>query len=226
MTHDAFIKAVETLYKKNGEPLRAEGAAQYMRNQFSYFGIATPERRQLTKQLINELEIPAGKKLDELIRKLWLRDKRECQYFAMELLERQMKKGEEVSVSLIEFMIQHKSWWDTVDFIAPKLAGEIFKKDKDQLEKITSKWYRSKNLWLKRSAIILQLKYKKKTNMTLLFKVILDSASEKDFFIRKAIGWSLREYAKTNPEGVKEFVRENELALSGLSKREALRRIK
>ncbi|MFI5151640.1 MAG: DNA alkylation repair protein [Bacteroidia bacterium] len=222
-TAATYLLALEKVFSKAGNVLRAQGAAQYMRNQFEYFGIQTDERRRIGKQFIKTNPAPEGTELETLIRLLWKQDKREYQYFGMELLQSRIKQGEKVRVNLIEYMIQHKSWWDTVDFIAPTIAGGLLMNEPELLERTAVKWMKSDNLWLKRSAILIQLKYKKRTNNRLLFSMILKSANETDFFIRKAIGWSLRQYGKTNPEGVKDFVHDNEASLSGLSKREALR---
>lgn len=216
---------LEKVYAKAGDSVRAGGASKYMRNQFEYFGIQTDERRRIGKKFLDEHGYPLGKELESLIRKLWTNPQREFQYFGMELLEQCVKKKCEIRIGLIEYMIQHKSWWDTVDFIAPKLAGQMMKNEKQKVEETALRWIKSENMWLKRSAILIQLKYKKETNQKLLFNLILKAAGEKDFFIRKAIGWSLREYAKTNPEGVRDFVHDNEQKLSGLSKREALKNI-
>jgi 3-methyladenine DNA glycosylase AlkD len=225
MTAEVYIQSLEQVYRRAGNAIHAAGASQYMRNQFEYFGIGTPERRKISKQFLMDHPGPSGKELNELTRKLWIRPKRECQYFAMELLELKMKQGESIDISLLEFLIQHKSWWDTVDFIAPKLAGGVLGKDKKRLEKTALKWMASDNLWLKRSAILLQLKFKKETDTRLLERLIMTGAPEPDFFIRKAIGWALREYSKTNPAWVKNFVKINGARLSPLSKKEALKRI-
>ena len=120
-------------------------------------------------------------------------------------------------------MIINKSWWDTIDFLSPKILGKYFKLYPDEIEKNTQKWILSNNIWLKRSAILFQLKYKETLNIDLLNRIIIPLSNSKEFFINKAIGWILREYGKTNKEWVINFVKKNKL--SNLSNREALKHI-
>ena len=126
-------------------------------------------------------------------------------------------------IKLIEYMIINKSWWDTIDFLSPKILGKYFKLYPDEIEKNTQKWILSNNIWLKRSAILFQLKYKETLNTDLLYRIIVPLSNSKEFFINKAIGWILREYGKTNKEWVINFVKKNKL--SNLSNREALKHI-
>ncbi|MCV5062626.1 DNA alkylation repair protein, partial [Escherichia coli] len=117
-----------------------------------------------------------------------------------------------------------KSWWDSVDSIVPTFLGDIFLKHPELISAYIPKWIASDNIWLQRAAILFQLKYKQKMDEELLFWIIGQLHSSKEFFIQKAIGWVLREYAKTNPDVVWEYVQNNELA--PLSKREAIKHIK
>jgi len=123
-------------------------------------------------------------------------------------------------------MITTKSWWDTVDFIAAKLVGDYFKKYPNQIGKYIQKWINSDNMWLQRTAILFQLKYKNQLDPKLLKYIIQSQLGSNEFFINKAIGWVLREYSKTNPTWVFNFVNTNEKGLSNLSKTEALRLMK
>ena len=125
---------------------------------------------------------------------------------------------------MLEFIITNKSWWDTVDFIASHLVGNYFKKYPDKIEEYINKWMLSKNIWLQRTALLFQLKYKVALNPVLLENIIKQFLYSKEFFINKAIGWILREYSKTNPQWVINFVKK--YPLHNLSKREALRLIK
>ena len=122
---------------------------------------------------------------------------------------------------LSEEMIKQKSWWDSVDHIATWILGPYFQKYPNQIKDVTFKWNQSENFWLQRSSIMFQKSYRSKTDTKLLTDYILHCAGSKEFFIQKAIGWALREYAKTNPDWVKKFVKTNELPV--LSRREALK---
>jgi 3-methyladenine DNA glycosylase AlkD len=194
-----------------------------LKNQFEFYGISSPERRIITKQFFSEHGLPDSVQMEEIVRILWEKKQRELQYFAMELIDICKNKGRSYSISLVEFTILNKSWWDTVDFIATKLAGDFFIDDRRALKRKSKEWISSGNLWLMRSAIICQLKFKKETDFELLSHLILRTNREENFFIRKAIGWALREYSKSQPDAIVFFVRNN--YLSGLSKKEATKRI-
>jgi 3-methyladenine DNA glycosylase AlkD len=134
-------------------------------------------------------------------------------------LDKYKKQLEVDDIVWIEKLIVTKSWWDTVDILATHLAGEYFKKHKNKIDLITNQWNNSDNIWLQRSSLLFQLKYKQNTNVFLLENYILNLKESNEFFIRKSIGWILREYSKTNPAWVIQFLQKNEL--SNLSVREA-----
>jgi 3-methyladenine DNA glycosylase AlkD len=141
----------------------------------------------------------------------------------MELLDRKIKYAKPGIVEHLEFLIVTKPWWDTVDFISSHLVGTLFRNHKELIEELVPKWMKSENIWLQRSVLLFQLKYKKTLDEKILFDTILKLNTSKEFFIQKAIGWALREYGKTNPNAVVAFV--DHTPLAPLSKREALRRI-
>jgi len=124
-------------------------------------------------------------------------------------------------LQLAEFMITHKSWWDTVDLVATKIAGTALSASPELIPAYADRWISSENIWLNRSALLFQLKFKKATGTNLLFSYILKCASMHEFFIRKAIGWALREYSKTTPDLVRTFVESQKL--SPLSRKETLK---
>ncbi len=220
---DKYIIPVAEHFRENANAEKAAGSKKYMLNQYEYFGVQAPLRKEIYKQIFSEQGFPDDQDLRGIIEELWALPEREFQYFAMSLLEKRAKNANEASIRLYEFMITHKSWWDTVDFIAINLVGIYFEQYDGLIIPVTEKWMRSGNIWLQRSSLLFQLKYKKQTDTSLLFSYILRLAGSKEFFIRKAIGWVLRELSKTDPENVIEFVNNHQLA--PLSKREALKRI-
>ena len=149
--------------------------------------------------------------------------KREYQYFAQELFYQYRKQFKEEDLDLIEWMIRNDSWWDTVDYIAANLVGHYLLTFPELRHEVTQRWIDSEHLWLRRSAILFQLKYKSKLDEHLLSSIIHRLIPTKEFFINKAIGWILRSHARTNPSWVLKFV--NHTALSALSKREALKHL-
>ena len=125
------------------------------------------------------------------------------------------------AIKLIEKLILNNSWWDSVDTIAKYILGEYLLEFPLETKKVIERFSNSENMWLNRSAILFQLGYKQKTNADFLFSECLKQSHSNEFFIKKAIGWALREYAKSNPEAVKEFVKTSNL--KPLSTKEALK---
>jgi 3-methyladenine DNA glycosylase AlkD len=217
-----YLKPLEKYFKSKANPERAEKMSQYMRNQFKYWGIMSPIRKELESQFISEYGLPDIKDMKKITKELWALPQREYQYTALLILSRTKRNWKEDMIPLFEYLIKTKSWWDTVDGIAPSLSGYYFQKYGGAKE-ITGKWIESNNFWFRRSALIFQLKYRDKTDEKLLFSYIKKCNHEDEFFIRKAIGWALREHAKRNPESVRKFVANTQL--KPLSIKEALKHI-
>ncbi len=196
----------------------------YLRNQFKMFGIPTPMRRKLQKEFFGIHGYPERDQVNAVVEEAWKHPEREFQHFAIELLIKYKKDYREEDLGLFEKLITEKSWWDTVDGIAGWILGDYFRLFPKNIKSSTRRWMDSGNMWLQRSALLFQLKYKKDTDFGLLKGYILELCHSKEFFIRKAIGWVLREYSKSCPEKVLAFVKKNELA--PLSEREALKVIK
>ncbi|MES2646483.1 MAG: DNA alkylation repair protein [Bacteroidota bacterium] len=199
---------------------RRLSAEAYMRNQFPFIGVDTTTRRKVFKAILEEAGKPLFEDLDKTINYLFTLE-RELQYCAVELFALYKKEWDSDSIAIIEKCIVTKSWWDTVDYIASDLAGPYFKLFPKQIIPVTERWNKSGNFWLQRSSLLFQKKYREQTNKDLLAKYILHCAHSNEFFIQKAIGWCLREFAKTDPAWVKKFVQQN--ALKPLSVREALK---
>lgn len=219
-----YIHQLELVFKENTNTQKAKGQIKYMRNQFGGFGIPSPLRNELQKPFLQKNYLPAKQTAFEIIKILWEKPEREFQYFALQLASRYVNEQELSDIELYEWLILHKSWWDTVDAIAPELVGKYFQKFPETRNTIIAKWLTSNNIWLQRSCLIFQLKYRDKTDAAFLAHIITKLLGNKEFFINKAIGWSLRQYARYNPQWVLHFV-EQTPELSGLSRREALRRI-
>jgi 3-methyladenine DNA glycosylase AlkD len=214
-------KHIQKTLESHRNQARAIPMRAYMRNQFPFLGIPSPERNPLLKAVFLETGV-LKKPIDEnLVLELWHLPEREYQYVACDYLEGQRKKLEVHHLGLLEKLILEKSWWDTVDSLVRNL-GAISLKFPESIPTL-ERWAQSENFWLRRAAILHQLGLKAKTDEPRLFKFILENASDSEFFIRKAIGWALREHSYTNPEAVKSFVLEHQKELSSLSKREALK---
>ena len=224
MQVEEYISTLEAEFQKNENAKIALGQKAYMRNQFEYYGIRAVERREIQRPFLMKVYLPTKGELEIIVRRLWLKPQRDYQYFSQELAYKYIGQFKEKDINLIEFMIKHRSWWDTVDFIATKLLGPYFKMYPARRDAVVRKWLDSNNIWLQRSCLLFQLKYKEDVDTDFLTYVIYSLLGSNEFFINKAIGWVLREYSKTNPGWVIEFAKVTEL--SALSKREALRLLK
>ena len=209
------------------EAADAHNAAQmaaYLRNQFPFLGIKSPQRRELLKAFLREYGPPALDDTASVAKELWGQTVREHQYNALDILRRQQKKLGPEFVPTLEWLIITKSWWDTVDGLASNIAGPIFAGYPETRATAVRQWRSVENIWLRRTTLLFQLKYKDKTDAPLLFSLIEENLLDKEFFIQKAIGWALREYSKTDETAVREFVANTEL--SPLAEREALKWLK
>jgi 3-methyladenine DNA glycosylase AlkD len=218
---EAYFADLKRSFELNASPLIAAGAKAYMRNKSEFYGIPSPLRRQLVKEFIAKAGFPTHDQIKEIVYFAWEQPEREWQYMALEVAEKTVKKADANLITLAEWMITNKSWWDTIDFIAPNIAGILFKKYPEIKMHYIENWMLSGNLWLQRSCLIHQLKYNNSADRALLFNLCERLAGHPDFFIRKAIGWSLRQYSKAFPEAVLDFVNTHEL--SNLSRKEALK---
>ncbi|BAQ12035.1 DNA-7-methylguanine glycosylase [Bacillus sp. OxB-1] len=210
-------------FEANRDGAQAAPMAAYMKNHFPFLGIKSPLRQQLLREQFKEYELPGKDLLFEEVWTLYNLPEREYQYAAIALLEKMKKHLTIDDLPVLRQLIESKSWWDSVDTIAPKLVGHIVFHDREEGGPVMAKWSQSGNMWTNRSAILHQLKYKNGTDTSLLSKIIEQHSSSGEFFIQKAIGWSLREYAKTDPNWVRTFVATH--SLKPLSKREALKHI-
>lgn len=209
------------LYRSYSNPSLAVQMSAYMRNQFKFLGIQTKQRVEITKNYFKEIKSETEFDWDFIFRCFNL-DEREFQYLGLSYLSKKWKLIKEDDFENIEKLAFIKPWWDSIDSIAPYI-GFLVMKFPALKEKYIFKWMSSGELWLIRWSIIYQLKYKKDTDLVTLKDAILRNCNTKEFFINKAIGWALREYAKTDPDWVIIFLNQN--SLSNLSKREAAKHL-
>ncbi len=197
----------------------------YMKHKFEFYGIKSPDRKGLLKDILNQNKDEVANNCRDIVIKLYKLPQREFHYSAMELMDKFLKKKYlSEDIKLIEHLIITYSHWDSVDFIAKHILGNYLLIHQDKTEDVISNFSNSDDMWLNRSAILFQLGRKDTTNQYTLFRACKKHTKSKEFFIQKAIGWALREYAKTNPHAVKQFVTTNKLA--PLSTREALKHFK
>jgi 3-methyladenine DNA glycosylase AlkD len=219
-----FIPALEKAFTENSNAENAVAMSKYMKNNFIFFGIKTVERRQLFKNIWAENQKEVTDNPRETALFLYSKKERELHYCAMEILIKKLKNNYiKEDIQLIEKLITTSSWWDSVDVISKFILGGYLQKFPLETTAVISHFSNSENMWLNRSAILFQLGYKEKTNFDLLKSICEKHKTSTEFFIQKAIGWALREYAKTNPEAVRDFVSVSNL--KKLSQKEALKNI-
>jgi 3-methyladenine DNA glycosylase AlkD len=221
MAHPYIIQ-IKKEFAAGANATKALGAKAYLLHQFEFYGLQTPERRKICKTFYKANPVISHTELTKIIKEAFNEPQRELHYFAIELLAFHHKLWTNKTITLIEWMLTHKSWWDSVDSTNSNVIGKYFIKFPALLESTTHKWNNASNIWLQRMSILFQLPYKEKTNTELLEKYIVNRMDSNEFFVNKAIGWALRAYAYTNKKWVIRFV-EDHPQLSNLSKREALK---
>jgi 3-methyladenine DNA glycosylase AlkD len=216
----AYVNAVEVALTPLRDSERAIAMAAYMKNHFPFLGIPSPARRTAVKH-IPKPELAA---VHAIARALWKRKEREYQYIAVDLLDALAKKlNASTTLNLVEELALKKSWWDCVDGLAG-VGSTVLRHNADARD-IVWAWSGHESFWVNRLAILHQNSWGEMTDKKVLFKLCLAHAHNDEFFVRKAIGWALREYAWTNPKAVQTFVEANRAKFSNLSVREALKNV-
>ncbi|MEL7210380.1 MAG: DNA alkylation repair protein [Actinomycetota bacterium] len=206
------------------DPERAEAMAAYMKDHFAFHGVTAAERRKVQRAVLGDWREPEPDDVVAFALACWEVDERELQYAACDVLRRHAPVLRAGDLDAVESLISRRSWWDTVDALAAHVVGPMVTAH-PSLRIELDRWLGSGDLWLERAVILHQLRYRDRTDESYLFTACLAHASSAEFFHRKAIGWALREYAKTDPDAVRTFVAEHEDELSGLSRREALKHL-
>ena len=218
----ALVTAVRAALRGPADPVRAAGMQAYLKTAEPCLGVRLPEVRRLT--LAAAAAHPPGSVAEviDAAGRLWREaDHREERYAAQALVGLPIARGDLRLLPLLEEMITTGAWWDLVDGTAPRI-GELLSAHPATMDPLLRGWARS-DPWLRRSAVIAQLGFKERTRTGLLTDVVLANADDRDFFLRKAIGWALRDYAKAAPDWVAAFVRDH--PLSPLSRREATKHL-
>ncbi|WED22875.1 DNA alkylation repair protein [Vibrio sp. JC009] len=206
----------ETL-EKHADPEKAKQMSAYMKNQFPFLGIQTPKRRELCKPFWAERR--QEKEVDwTFVEGCWAKAEREFQYVALDYLSKKKRYLKPEHIPRLKQLALTKSWWDSIDCL-DRLIGDIGLTC-TEVDKLMLEWSTDENFWLRRIAIDHQLNRKDKTNTALLREILINNLNQEEFFINKAIGWSLRSYSKIDPDWVRLFIAENREGLSALSIRE------
>ncbi len=215
-----FTRAVAAALAPLADAALQPGMRAYMKDRFVFLGIKTPARRAAIASLIRGQKGATAGDLLRAARALWALDEREYQYAAVDLLGRHVARLTPADIPALLALVKKKSWWDTVDALA-NMVNRILRAADPQMQSLMDEALASENFWVRRVAILHQLGWRERTDTKRLFGYATASAHEKEFFIRKAVGWALRDYARHAPKEVRVFIREQKSMLSPLTVREA-----
>ncbi|MFG3281190.1 DNA alkylation repair protein [Streptomyces sp. NPDC048111] len=221
---DDVLDRLVRVYPGGGDPHRAAEMIAYMKGAAPFLGIRSPERRALSRTVLDGVPRPTEQDCAAVALRCWELPEREYHYFAVDYLRRHVRVCSSAFLPVARHLVTTTSWWDTVDHLAAHVVGPLVAAD-DALTAVMDRWIDDDDLWLSRTALLHQLTYKQRTDADRLFAYCLRRAAHPDFFIRKAIGWCLREYAKSDPGAVRAFVTAEQHRLSPLSVREALKNL-
>jgi 3-methyladenine DNA glycosylase AlkD len=219
-----MLEQLISSFERNADTCKADAMSAYMKHHFVFYGIPSPLRKTLQSEVFNSFKLNNQQDLLSAVKFLWDKPERECHYAAIELLAKYKKLLSSESIQFIETLITSNSWWDSVDTLSSQVISPLFKQYPELRYQMIERWKHSDNMWLRRVCIIHQLSYREATDLDMLTELIFINSGSKEFFIQKAIGWALRQYAKTDPEWVLRFVDVN--PLKNLSYREAVKNIK
>ncbi|MEU8523436.1 DNA alkylation repair protein [Streptomyces sp. NBC_01216] len=221
---DTVLDRLTRLYPPAGNPFRAQEMVAYMKGVAPFLGIRTPERRALSGTVLEGTPRPDEKDCAAVALRCFALPEREYHYFAVDYLHRHVERCSSDFLPVARRLVTTVSWWDTVDHLAAHVVGGLVAADPVLAAEMDS-WVGDDDLWVTRTAILHQLRFKDATDADRLFAFCLRRSAHPDFFVRKAIGWALREYAKTDPAEVRAFVEAHRGRLAPLSVREALRNL-
>ncbi len=228
-----YVGAVRAVLAQVGDPDRAVQQQAYMKSELPYVGLTAPALRQVLKPLLVEHRFIDRGSWEAAVLELWDEaTHREEWYAAIALLRHQSYRGwiDLDLLTVVEHLVRAGAWWDVVDEIAGHLVGQVLLEDRSEATPVMDAWsVDGDSLWIRRTAMLAQLRHAEETDTDLLDRVLVanldDSTYGRDFFIRKALGWALRQHARTDAAWVEAFVSTHAGRISGLSRREALKHV-
>ena len=225
---DALLAAIREGLAAAADPQRAPGMQAYMKSAMPYRGVSSPNHKPIFKKAIEDHPLPDAAAWADAVRRLFHEaSHREEWYGAIALLDHRLYAGHRTlaALPLYEELIVAGAWWDVVDEVATGALRDLVAAHPVEMGRTMREWSLSSDLWKRRSSIICQVGRRRSIDLRLLYDCIEPNCSDRDFFIRKAIGWALRDYAWVDPDEVVRYVAVNQASLSGLSRREALKNV-
>ena len=228
MTHP-LVRAVRQALQDAADPAKAPGMQAYMKSAMPYRGVASPAQKAIWKGLFPAHPMTSHDEWTRVALELWRgASYREERYAAIALTDHRgyLKYRTMASVPMFEEMIVTGAWWDYVDALATHQLGDVLRTDHVRMAARMRRWSRDADMWKRRASILCQIRFARETDLALLYDCIEPNLDDPRFFIRKAIGWALRQHARTDPREVRRYVRANASRMSGLTVREATRNLK
>jgi 3-methyladenine DNA glycosylase AlkD len=223
-----LLRALRQSLRYHADPAKAPIMQAYMKSAMPYLGVQTPEHRRICRQVFRAHPLDSFENWRDTVLTLWREAQfREERYAAIALAAYHPYRDFRTvrALPLYKEMITTGAWWDYVDPIATRQIGELLRKSPERMALTLRKWAVADDIWLRRSAILAQLNFKTDTDLALLYDCIRPSLGRPEFFLQKAMGWALRQYARTDPEEVLQYVQDHRSQLSALSMREALKHL-
>ena len=225
MGHAELISAIRSGLQAAADPVRAAGAQAYMKSEMPSLGVRVPEVRRIVKAAAKELPPGSLAELQSAVLELWRGARwREDRYAAIDLTGLRLAAGQLGMLPLYEEIIRDGAWWDLVDGVSHRLCG-LLQTHREDMSPVLLRWSTDQDFWIRRASITAQLGAGAATDRSLLAGVIEANLADSEFFIRKAIGWALRDFSAADPDWVRAFVRQHRERLSPLSRSEALRKL-
>ncbi|MBO57525.1 MAG: hypothetical protein CMA77_00800 [Euryarchaeota archaeon] len=225
MLSEEIANHIRKKLSKHANPQDAAHMQRYLKTSMDFYGVKSPIHNEIVAEVKKLFPITNQEEYNLIITHIWDLSHREEKYISIKLARKWKQFITLDAISVYEKMIREGQWWDFIDPISQGLVGILLMNNRKEMNEILDKWITDENLWIRRSAILAHLKHKENMDQEKLFSYCIQCAHEKEFFIQKAIGWVLREYSKTQPEGVSNFIEENNELLSNLSIREGMKHI-
>src|ERR1051325_5099768 len=223
-----LVNAIRAGLAAAADPARAKGAQTYMKSAMPFHGVSSPIQKRVWRDAFAPHPRTSRAAWQRVVLELWRPATfREERYAAVGLASdrRYLSYRTPVALPMLEEMIVTGAWWDYVDALASHPLGDVLVADPRKVSRVIRRWAIDRDMWKRRAAILCQIRRKHETDLTLLYDCIEPNLDDREFFIRKAIGWALRSYAWTDPREIRRYVTKNRARLSPLSVREAMKNI-
>ncbi|MEQ1501525.1 MAG: DNA alkylation repair protein [Myxococcota bacterium] len=231
---DALVADLRASLAPFADPTRAAASQRYLKTAMPMLGVPRPDQKRVFRAVFARHGMSGrgsagaddSAAWDAAVRRLWAEPEREAKYAAIALL--QVQRGRFLTldaVPLLEQLVREGAWWDLVDEIAAHAVGAVVARDRAAMRPVLERWIADPDPWVRRTALLAQLRHRADTDVALLLDLCLRQAPDRSFWIRKAIGWALRQHARTDPDAVRAFLAAHGAALSGLSRREAAKHL-